>query len=738
MKRLFLFATSCFLLLFSQAQIKPDVSLTNGPTYQQKLYYSCKVWGFVKYYHSRVSICQVDWDSVLIASFPDIKSAVTTDEFNDALASMLAAAGPMEIATTPSPDTLPLELKRNLNFEWTSDPFFRQDVKEFLDTIKNNFRPHATCWVQNWGPHGWLWFPYDDPMIDSNAYINYPDEFTRLLILFKYWNIINYFNPYNYVLDLPWDSTLLINVLPMAEASDYITYYNAIKNIVANVSDAHAEGLTWSSAYSQYGYYCPKLILRYTQDSYIVVKSNYGEIALGDIIVSIDGLSTNQLEDSLRPYISAGNPSVFRRFMCRYLLRGTSGSQVQIEFYDSLGISHSLSVGRNYYMYDTWFNDYYPNDTLGSVKFRKWECNVGYVNMGKLMTSDVDSMYYNLINTSAIIFDIRNYPNGTAWDLADYLYPSTMQFSKLTFPDTWYPGTYSWSYQYAGYNGNPFSYSGKVIILCNQETQSHAEYSCMILRAMPNSVVIGSQTAGADGNISYFKLSSEFQSGFTSLGVYYPNGDSTQRIGIVPDSVVYITPEGIRQGRDEVLEKALQVAGCLVPMLSVTPTIQQVTAPAGITGFTVTSNTNWSAVSDADWCTVTISGSGNGTIVAEYTENLFYQSRTANITVTVADLPEQTVSVVQAKSTIGLEDLTEIAFQIYPNPSTGICRIIPSKTMNGMPEITVQDLYGRVIFSKQYREATEYEINLSFAPQSNYFIVIKSGDTIMVQKLIIN
>ncbi|HXU26314.1 MAG TPA: T9SS type A sorting domain-containing protein, partial [Bacteroidia bacterium] len=47
-----------------------------------------------------------------------------------------------------------------------------------------------------------------------------------------------------------------------------------------------------------------------------------------------------------------------------------------------------------------------------------------------------------------------------------------------------------------------------------------------------------------------------------NLGVFYPNGDSTERIGIKPDSLVYPTPMGIRHHRDEVLEKALQIANC--------------------------------------------------------------------------------------------------------------------------------------------------------------------------------
>jgi hypothetical protein len=174
-------------------------------------------------------------------------------------------------------------------------------------------------------------------------------------------------------------------------------------------------------------------------------------------------------------------------------------------------------------------------------------------------------MYNELENTKAIIFDIRNYPNSTSpWSIANIIYPGKMCFSKLTQPDLNFPGTHYWYYDSLGYNDNTSYYKGKVIILCDEQTQSAAEYTCMMLKAMPNSIIVGSQTAGADGNITSFKLSQDIQAGFTTLGVFYPDGTETQRVGIVPDSVVYPTAEGIRQGRDEILEKALEIAGCVV------------------------------------------------------------------------------------------------------------------------------------------------------------------------------
>jgi hypothetical protein len=45
----------------------------------------------------------------------------------------------------------------------------------------------------------------------------------------------------------------------------------------------------------------------------------------------------------------------------------------------------------------------------------------------------------------------------------------------------------------------------------------------------------------------------------SGIGVFYPDKRPTQRIGIVLDIVSHPTVEGIRSGRDEVLERGLRV-----------------------------------------------------------------------------------------------------------------------------------------------------------------------------------
>jgi C-terminal processing protease CtpA/Prc len=95
-----------------------------------------------------------------------------------------------------------------------------------------------------------------------------------------------------------------------------------------------------------------------------------------------------------------------------------------------------------------------------------------------------------------------------------------------------------------------------VVVLVDESSQSQAEYTSMALRAA-GAKIVGSTTAGADGNVSPFTLPGGLSAMISGIGVFYPDKKPTQRIGIIPDVEVKPTIAGIRAGRDEVLEAAL-------------------------------------------------------------------------------------------------------------------------------------------------------------------------------------
>ncbi len=84
------------------------------------------------------------------------------------------------------------------------------------------------------------------------------------------------------------------------------------------------------------------------------------------------------------------------------------------------------------------------------------------------------------------------------------------------------------------------------------------------------------------------------------------------------------------------------------PTLVVDPLNINVTAPAGNTNISVTSNTDWTVTSDQTWCTLAPTGTGIQTLVANYEENLSVSARVVHITITVAGLPAVHVTLTQA------------------------------------------------------------------------------------------
>ena len=160
--------------------------------------------------------------------------------------------------------------------------------------------------------------------------------------------------------------------------------------------------------------------------------------------------------------------------------------------------------------------------------------------------------------TKGLIIDIRNYPSDfVPFTLGQLLVSSPANFAWFTNTDPVNPGAIRWGSKVSLTPQQPH-YSGMVVILVDEVTQSQAEYTTMAFRTAPGAIVIGSTTAGADGDVSTILLPGGYSSYISGLGVFYPDKRPTQRVGIVPNIVVTPTIEGIRAGRDELIEEAVR------------------------------------------------------------------------------------------------------------------------------------------------------------------------------------
>ena len=172
--------------------------------------------------------------------------------------------------------------------------------------------------------------------------------------------------------------------------------------------------------------------------------------------------------------------------------------------------------------------------------------------------------------------------------------------------------------------------------------------------------------------------------------------------------------------------------------LSVTPSNQNVPYIAGSTSFSVTSNSSWTATKDSAWLSITPSGgTGNGTITASYIQNPYHVSRVATVTVTVAGLTPQLVTVTQAQSTVSVDELTSDIIRIIPNPSNGTFRIDAGKLKFESMNVTIVDMSGRTIMQKVCWEKPDLFFNLSSSPDGSYFVKISVDNQELTRKLIL-
>lgn len=101
-------------------------------------------------------------------------------------------------------------------------------------------------------------------------------------------------------------------------------------------------------------------------------------------------------------------------------------------------------------------------------------------------------------------------------------------------------------------------FDGKIRVLIDENVQSHGEFVTMYFKALPNAKVIGSTTAGSDGNVTSLIMPGNITIQYTGIGIYYPDGTGVQRVGIIPDIFVETNIESVLYGKDNVLEAALK------------------------------------------------------------------------------------------------------------------------------------------------------------------------------------
>lgn len=543
----------CLLVLVFLTQNLLAQPLNEGKINRLAVY--GKVWGFLKYYHPKVSTGKTDWDAVLVNNYYSVRSMTNNQDFNKKITRLLDSLGYIPPSRNKALD-YPDSLKRNLNIDWIYDTTYLSAYNSSrLSYIFGNHQPFKNYYISKRARVGNPDFSNEKLYGD----LILPNEPYRILALFRYWNIINYYYPYLYMIDKKWDDALTKYIPRFVNITTDYEYFRKIQELATEINDGH--GMVRSTHYNYFAkmHIVPVKFSSLGNNTYITDFLNdtictIAGIQKGDIIKKMDYFEVDILRSHQAKYMPASNKTYLDYKVDQWLslvkddtvhLELERNNQIIQTKLPTINTAKKIKIN--------------PDKAFTLTKWKLLSDSVGYINMGLFNSSDINPAYNKLKKTRYLIIDSRNYPHWVVYPLAEKLLKTRKVFMQITEPDYDYPGFVRYEPPMkAGMMYNTDYYKGKIIILVNSETMSRAEFTVMALRQAEDVTIIGTQTAGADGDISIVPFPGGIYTYFSGLGVYHPNGAATQRIGLVPDITVTPTLEGILNGKDEYLDRALE------------------------------------------------------------------------------------------------------------------------------------------------------------------------------------
>lgn len=170
-----------------------------------------------------------------------------------------------------------------------------------------------------------------------------------------------------------------------------------------------------------FGEASPPLELRWIENRPVVTRifdkeaAASAAIAVGDTMSALTARMLVREPPSCRAIFPRRRPKLKCGWKaCAKLLAGAEGSEAAVQFRKPDGNLHTAILARK---------SAYRNEARASAEdaLRLLPGNIGFADLIGLSVPMVNRMFEKFRNTDAIIFDMRGYPQGTAWAIAPRL-----------------------------------------------------------------------------------------------------------------------------------------------------------------------------------------------------------------------------------------------------------------------------------------------------------------------------
>jgi carboxyl-terminal processing protease len=500
------------------------------------------VWGFLKYHHPEVSKGKSDWDAKFIEMYDKMEAVETPSQINALYSSWISSLG--KIPEKPGKITLPKNLfSENEDYRWFETSGFDASLIATLNSIKG-------C-KYNAGHHyastGSLTGVQDFSNEKGFEGFDISKKSHRLLNLFSFWNMTQYWNINKYMFDDDWLEILDESIAEFITADNAVAMDWAKAKLFARLKDSHTETM-FKGLVETFSKKRPPFNIVNCNDTLVINMAYNMEwftkegLTLGDAITAIDGVPIKKLlKENPGRYMGAGNDSYLRSMYSSWL-RYNQGDSARYEIVHRDG-RKEIKVLQHFETFD--FDKELQQLKGDPVKLPD---NIGYLNLAKATKDELKEFFSGNKDKKGIILDLRNYPeNFNQRNLTQYLLPEKKKF--LSWMQS--AGIAGLAEKDAGsvldfiedplVTGNSKNYyKGKIVLLVDYRTISWSEFLGMAIQQAPNCITIGEPTAGVVVNVTYFTLPDKTSMRFTGPQASYPDsGEIVYRKGLRIDVPIH-------------------------------------------------------------------------------------------------------------------------------------------------------------------------------------------------------
>ncbi len=387
---------------------------------------------------------------------------------------------------------------------------------------------------------------------NSNYTLTASDLYFRLGNIINTWNVFQHFYPYFDIVKTNWEDDLKISLNEAYQNKDASDYYNSLKKLTAKLKDGHVSVTDFGNK----NYYLPPIAWKWVENKLMItsVMDDNLKVKVGDIVEKIDGIDSKKYFENINQYISAATNGWLNYQAELESLYGLINSSLKISV---LGQNKSIAIKR------TLFASQYQGLLPKQTAIRSFGNQITYVSFVAADMKMINDSLQLLKNSKAIIFDLRGRPNENA-ELLEYLMVKDDTASNwLKAPEIIYPDQEKIvGYKTEGWDlkAKSLHLKAKIFFLIDGRVISAGESYASLVEHYKLGTLIGQSTAGTNGEVNTLTLPGGYVIRFTGLKALKLNGSQHHAIGIIPNIYVEQTAKGVKEGRDEILERAIAEA----------------------------------------------------------------------------------------------------------------------------------------------------------------------------------